>query len=102
MFGGAISASSAVEQGGVVTLGATVAAAFGDDTLGTVTITGLSSDLTQLQWRHLYVEHRHLDRHGGAVRCADVQGRRRRYVQPCDHGDHDRRREAGTTRRTTR
>ena len=45
MFGGA-TASSAVEQGGVVTLGATVAAAFGDDTLGTVTITGLAHDLS--------------------------------------------------------
>ena len=45
MFGGAV-ATSAAEQGGVVTLGATVAAADGDDTLGTVTITGLSNDLT--------------------------------------------------------
>ena len=45
MFGGAVAASAA-EQGGVVTLGATVAAADSDDTLGTVTITGLSNDLT--------------------------------------------------------
>ena len=45
MFGGAV-ATSAAEQGGVVTLGATVAAADSDDTLGTVTITGLSNDLT--------------------------------------------------------
>ena len=39
-------ATSATEQGGVVTLGATVAAADSDDTLGTVTITGLPNDLT--------------------------------------------------------
>ena len=45
VFGGAVTASAA-EQGGVVTLGATVAAADSDDTLGTVTITGLSHDLT--------------------------------------------------------
>ena len=45
VFGGAV-ATSAAEQGGVVTLGATVAAADSDDTLGTVTITGLSNDLT--------------------------------------------------------
>ena len=45
VFGGAVAASAA-EQGGVVTLGATVAAADSDDTLGTVTITGLSNDLT--------------------------------------------------------
>ena len=45
VFGGAVTASAA-EQGGVVTLGATVAAADSDDTLGTVTITGLSNDLT--------------------------------------------------------
>ena len=45
VFGGSV-ATSAAEQGGLVTLGATVAAADSDDTLGTVTITGLSNDLT--------------------------------------------------------
>ena len=45
VFGGSV-ATSAAEQGGVVTLGATVAAADSDDTLGTVTITGLSNDLS--------------------------------------------------------
>ena len=44
VFGGG--ATSAAEQGGVVTLGATVAAFDGDDTLGTVTITGLAGDLS--------------------------------------------------------
>ena len=88
VFGGAV-ATSAAEQGGVVTLGATVAAADSDDTLGTVTITGLSNDLTQLQWRQLHGEHRDLDRHRGAVRCADLQGRRGWRPAPDHHGDHD-------------
>ena len=46
----------------------------------------------ELQRRHLYVEHRHLDRHGGAVRCADVQGRRRRHAEHEHHRDRKRRR----------
>ena len=45
VFGGATS-TSAAEQGGLVTLGATVSAADTDDTLGNVTITGLAHDLT--------------------------------------------------------
>jgi len=44
VLGGATAAT--VSEGGTVTLGATDMAAFGDDTLGTVTITGLPSNLT--------------------------------------------------------
>ena len=45
MFSGSV-ATSAAEQGGLVTLAATVAVSDGDDTLGNVTITGLAHDLT--------------------------------------------------------
>ncbi len=44
VLGGAT--SDTVTEGGVVTLGASDAAAFGDDTLGNVTITGLPTDLS--------------------------------------------------------
>ena len=30
----------------------------------------------QLQWRHLHVKHRHLERHRGAVQCTELHGRR--------------------------
>ena len=45
VFSGSV-ATSAAEQGGLVTLAATVAVSDGDDTLGNVTITGLAHDLT--------------------------------------------------------
>ena len=45
MFGGSV-ATSAAEQGGVVTLGATVAAFDADDGAVSVTITGLANDLS--------------------------------------------------------
>ena len=45
VLGGATSAT--VNEGGLVTLGATDTAAFNDDTLGNVTITGLPGDLNQ-------------------------------------------------------
>ena len=43
-------------EGGLVTLGLTDTVRDAGDTLGTVTITGLAHDLTQLQRRHLHGE----------------------------------------------
>ena len=77
-------------EGATVALGLTDAVRDAGDTLGTVTITGLSNDLTQLQWRQLHGEHRDLDRDGDTVQCADVYCGRGR--QPQYHDQRDRKR----------
>ena len=48
------STADTVTEGSTVTLGATDTAAFSDDTLGNVTITGLPANLYRLQRRHLH------------------------------------------------
>ena len=98
MFGGAI-ATSAAEQGGVVTLGATVAAFDADDTLGTVTITGLPGDLSNFNggtytastgtWTGTAAQFNALTFKAGG-----------RHSRPDDHGEHDR--EAESRQRAAR
>ena len=83
--GGATSAT--VSEGGLVTLGVTEAKFDSDDTLGTVTITGLPGDLSNFSGGTLHREHRDLDRHGGAVHCADVHGRGDHLGDAVDLGD---------------
>ena len=43
----------------------------------------------QLQWRHLHVEHRDLERHRGAVQCAVLYCRESGHVHAVDCCEHD-------------
>ncbi len=85
VLGGATAAT--VSEGGSVTLGATDTAAFSDDTLGTVTISGLPNNLTGFNGGTLYGIKRDLDRHRGAIQRAVVQGRHHRHRDVVDLGD---------------